>query len=478
MEAQRYHGTSGRQLKFIWYGRGLALWAVIVLVTGLLVLLGQVRQVEQAFITDTHAALRRLEQALQANQQALVAMVTFLEADPERNFADFNRYVTHLLQAYPQIRSAAILLLPDGHDGPLELAPLAGEQLAQPVLASLHQSIASIDAADAAMTVTLIDRAPGQEAFLLTHPLQLQETDRLVLLLEIAAAQLLPAAETLPSGMGLAVRLLTPTADASEVWWRANDYHQDAGLVPLPTLRFNSRIGSPGQVLEVSSYRRLSWAYIQPQALLSFAAAAVLGLLLSIGYGRSRIQREQARREAERELYRLANYDSLTGLPNRNLFKARLQRALTQARLRSLSVALCFVDLDGFKAVNDSAGHEAGDRLLQLVAQRLRAAVRSHDTVARLSGDEFVVVMEGISDREDAERVIAKLRQCFRQAFAVGAFRFELTASIGHSVFPEDGEHPAQLLRCADARMYASKYADWGTNTALDWLTAEAVSSE
>lgn len=471
MEALQNHGTTARRLKLFWYGGGLAIWAVAVVVTGLLVLLGQVRQVEQEFVDNTHAALRQLEQALKANEQALAAMLAFLEADSHRHYADFDHYVEHLLRAYPQIRQAALLLLPERAETEVELLPLAGAQLAEPIQAALASSLWGVETIEA--PIVLMPFALEQEAYLLVQPLQVQETTRLAVLLEVAVSQLLPAAESLPVGMALALRL--QTAAVTDAWWRANDYSPATQLWPWPTLRFVKQLGSAGQPMVVASYRRLSWGVMQPGVLLVFITAAVLGLLLALAYGHSRLQREQGRRDSELQLYRLANYDSLTGLPNRNLFKDRLQQALTQARLRASGVALCFVDLDGFKAVNDSAGHDAGDRLLQLVARRLLAAVRSEDTVARLSGDEFVVVMEGMESREDAERVVAKLQECFREPFAIGANRFPLTASIGFAVFPDDGEHPAQLLRRADARMYASKYADWSATAVPAWLPAETV---
>lgn len=472
MDVQHFLGAKARRLKIFWYGGGLAVWAVVMFVTGLLLLLGHARQVEQTFIEETQATLRELEQALWANEQVLAAMTAFLETDARRDFAAFSRYVERLLQTFPQIRLAAILLLPEQrHQAPLELMPLAGPTLAQPVLDSLSTAIARAEGLRGTLVVPMPEHAPEQETFLLLQPLSLPESARLALLLQVDVGQALPTAKSLPSGMAVMARLEGPAAVAARAWWRVSD--AAAAVSVLPTLRLESQVGRGGLVLAATSYQRLSLGQLQPMLVWAFFIAAALGLGLALAYGRSRFGREWRRREAELQLYQLANYDSLTGLPNRNLFIARLHRALTQARQHASGVALYFVDLDRFKGVNDSAGHDAGDRLLQLVAKRLQAAVRSQDTVARLSGDEFVVVMEGISAREDAERVVAKLQQCFGQPFAVEEHRFHLTASIGFATFPEDGEHPAQLLRHADARMYASKYADWSAAAPPGWLAVD-----
>jgi diguanylate cyclase (GGDEF)-like protein/PAS domain S-box-containing protein len=156
-------------------------------------------------------------------------------------------------------------------------------------------------------------------------------------------------------------------------------------------------------------------------------------------------------RLAEQQVLRLARYDGLTGLPNRNMFGDELERTLAKARRAGTRFALFFIDLDRFKNINDSLGHGAGDQLLKVMAARLRALLRESDLVARLGGDEFVVLLEGgVEPAAVAEPVQIEARS------------FQVTGSIGISLYPDDGEDAATLLKHADAAMYLAK--DQGKN--------------
>ena len=153
------------------------------------------------------------------------------------------------------------------------------------------------------------------------------------------------------------------------------------------------------------------------------------------------------------------NHDDLTGLPNRTLLVDRIGRALGHARRSSTEVALMFVDLDEFKAVNDTFGHEAGDALLRLVSDRLRGCLRDEDTVARLGGDEFVLLLPHIEGVDAAITVAQRVKLSFAEPFRVGEERFAMTASIGVSLYPHDGETPESILAAADSAMYRVKAA-------------------
>ncbi len=161
---------------------------------------------------------------------------------------------------------------------------------------------------------------------------------------------------------------------------------------------------------------------------------------------------------AEQELRYLANYDTLTSLPNRSLLSERLSRAVVRARRESGRVAVLFVDLDRFKDVNDSLGHSMGDRVLRAAAARVLQAVGPQHTVARLSGDEFTVVLEDIGSAEEAERVAQGIIDAFAVPLSFGD-RHELviSPSIGISLYPEHAEVPSELLKHADTAMYQAK---------------------
>ncbi|MFN3400006.1 MAG: putative bifunctional diguanylate cyclase/phosphodiesterase [Ferrovibrio sp.] len=163
------------------------------------------------------------------------------------------------------------------------------------------------------------------------------------------------------------------------------------------------------------------------------------------------------RKAAKARIHHLAFYDSLTGLPNRALLHRLLEQALAAAKRYRRSGALLFIDLNRFKPINDSLGHAAGDRLLQQVAERLRAAVRTEDVVARLGGDEFVIALFDIARREDAARVAQKVLHALEPSFRIEGHTLHVGAAIGISIFPRDGNTPETLLRMADIAMYRSK---------------------
>ena len=173
------------------------------------------------------------------------------------------------------------------------------------------------------------------------------------------------------------------------------------------------------------------------------------------------------RKRIERELSQLAKFDPLTGLPNRLLFRDRLAQAVQRTDRRDHVVALIFIDLDGFKAVNDRYGHAMGDRLLVAVAERLRRVVRCTDTVARLGGDEFTIILEGLRHPDDAARVAEQALLSLRQAFEIGGVAIELGASLGVAIASHAAEVPDALTHRADAAMYRAK-ACGGTGYRFD----------
>lgn len=163
------------------------------------------------------------------------------------------------------------------------------------------------------------------------------------------------------------------------------------------------------------------------------------------------------RKRAERRLTQLAHYDTLTGLPNRALFHDRLRQALAAAHRYGDDMAVMFLDLDGFKRVNDTLGHEAGDLLLRAVAQRLRDCTRESDTVARLGGDEFTVILPKVAAREDVAVVARKILDTVGAGYLIDGHTNTVTASIGISLYPHDGHDDETLLKQADHAMYQAK---------------------
>jgi len=158
-----------------------------------------------------------------------------------------------------------------------------------------------------------------------------------------------------------------------------------------------------------------------------------------------------------RQMERLAYHDALTGLPNRLFLSQRLKEAMHDARRRGEQLAVCYLDLDGFKPINDRFGHATGDKLLQTVASRLQALVRANDTVARIGGDEFALLLGGFRCAEDCSPLIRRVLAAIESPAEVEGHLVTVTASIGITVFPDDASEPDTLLRHADAAMYLAK---------------------
>jgi diguanylate cyclase (GGDEF)-like protein len=165
-------------------------------------------------------------------------------------------------------------------------------------------------------------------------------------------------------------------------------------------------------------------------------------------------------RDSEARMAHMAYHDAMTGLPNRIMFDDRLSQAIAQAERRGSIFAIIYIDLDRFKPVNDRLGHDAGDAALSSVAQRLLAEVRKGDTVARIGGDEFAIILLDLSrDRNDADHIKEKIRAAIAQPILYGDQVFEIGASLGIAFFPQDGDQAETLLCAADRAMYRDKNA-------------------
>jgi len=170
------------------------------------------------------------------------------------------------------------------------------------------------------------------------------------------------------------------------------------------------------------------------------------------------LQEEIVEREKiSAELKFLANHDALTGLPSLRLCKDRLERSLIESRRSQKMTAVMFVDLDGFKIVNDTYGHEFGDIVLRTTAERIKAEIREVDTVARIGGDEFIIIMSSVPSLGIVERVAANLIEQISQTIQLNQREVSVGASLGIALYPDDGTTADELIRRADAAMYRVK---------------------
>jgi len=175
----------------------------------------------------------------------------------------------------------------------------------------------------------------------------------------------------------------------------------------------------------------------------------------------ARIELVEARL-GERRARHLAQHDSLTALPNRSHFSERLDQALRGDDEQAPALAVLFLDLDGFKPINDRHGHDAGDTLLRIVAERLSRSVRSQDMVCRLGGDEFACMLNAPRDREHLSQLATKLFAAVSAPLTVGGVQISVKPSIGIAVCPSDGDTSATLLKRADSAMYRAKRRQLG----------------
>ncbi len=192
--------------------------------------------------------------------------------------------------------------------------------------------------------------------------------------------------------------------------------------------------------------------------LLTQAIMQIEGSKKSLQSLNDKLNREiTVRKQVEERIRYMASHDELTGLPNRALFADRLQNAQKLAARNTQKLAVLFIDLDGFKAVNDTFGHKAGDRLLQEIAQRLQSAVRESDTVARVGGDEFIVLINAVHGDADATMVASKIIESVGLPVDLGETQAKVGCSIGISIFPDHSKETEKLIAYADAAMYDIK---------------------
>ena len=193
------------------------------------------------------------------------------------------------------------------------------------------------------------------------------------------------------------------------------------------------------------------------QMIWQIGGAAALLLSFVVIWNLSLRREVSLRRQAEQKMRFMATHDDLTKLPNRSLIKERIEQALLQHARHNETLALLFIDLDGFKDVNDRFGHDVGDELLLALAKELSETVRKSDTVARFGGDEFVILLTGLLNRDDAAIVAEKILHRLSQPINLSVGEVQVGASIGIAVYPEDGTDSARLLKVADNLMYRIK---------------------
>ncbi|MET1081353.1 MAG: diguanylate cyclase [Pseudomonas sp.] len=296
----------------------------------------------------------------------------------------------------------------------------------------IHQIVGELLPADN-FSVMLYDEASGELRSAYHVDLQGQVPHSHRLDANTACAQVMRTGQTL---------LLTPESRLA-----AGAVEQSPYWLGVPLQSCNGTIGA----MVLQGYAGGASYSAQDQELLQFVSTQIADAI--------------ERKQLHSRLQFIARHDPLTGLPNRALLADRLSTALARARREQGRLALLYLDLDKFKEVNDNCGHAAGDLLLQVVALRLRQCVRESDTVARIGGDEFVILLESIQLDEHAWALAEKIRNALNQPFDLGGYQQSVLPSIGMALYPEHGDQEQRLLQLADEAMYVAKRS--GGNRAL-----------
>jgi diguanylate cyclase (GGDEF)-like protein len=227
--------------------------------------------------------------------------------------------------------------------------------------------------------------------------------------------------------------------------------------VLFPKLSLSLTLNSKTQPFILYLEKQLGWNILDWWLLSVLIIVGGISFYVLINYARVFHISEMNRMQEADHLFYLANHDSLTGLANRYLLMDRLKHALNQAKRSGSKLAVIFMDLDEFKPVNDIYGHDFGDKLLKSVSERLLACIRKGDTLARRSGDEFILVLESVEDDETIKMVIEKIKDAFESNFKINQVELNVRMSIGFSIYPDDASDDDELLNIADQRMYKNK---------------------
>lgn len=228
----------------------------------------------------------------------------------------------------------------------------------------------------------------------------------------------------------------------------------------FPRLRYERKLEAESQPFILLAEQQLGWSALDFRQLAAILAITLLlfGILLRFVLAHRRNELERC--QTESQFAYLATHDALTGLANRTLFMDRLKHAMARAHRCDTRIALLFLDLDKFKQVNDTYGHGVGDQLLKMVAERIGSNVREDDTVARLSGDEFIVILESITTHQGAATAAEVINNKLVQPFHINGKILNIDVSIGTAIYPDDSEDIEELIKIADEAMYAVKGKD------------------
>lgn len=224
----------------------------------------------------------------------------------------------------------------------------------------------------------------------------------------------------------------------------------------FPKLTAEGQLNSRGQPFAFSVDKQLGWSDLDVPLVIATGCTSLLFLVLLLVFLKIYLRREEQREKSANHLLHMATHDALTGLPNRTLLADRFSQACSRTQRRDITFSIMFLDLNGFKKVNDTYGHEVGDQLLKTMGGLLKECIRNEDTLSRISGDEFVILLEDTTYL-NAKMIAQKIQAKLTRSLHIQDIELNIGISIGIAVYPDDGTEMGELFRKADARMYKAK---------------------
>ena len=281
-----------------------------------------------------------------------------------------------------------------------------------------------------------------------------------LVLLEVNAESIRNEIETLADDLDLRVHHANYASDDPHglLFHIANDpvslYPWESKL--FPKLTAEKMVEGSGQPFKIKAVKQLKWYDLNLPLLISTGTTTLFSLALLLMFLSGHYQREKQRKANEIRLHHMVMHDALTGLPNRTLLADRFNQASARAQRHNTSFSIVFLDLNKFKKVNDSFGHETGDKLLKTLGSLLKQCIRAEDTLSRISGDEFVIILED-TPYEKAEHVCRKIQARLEKPVNIGGVEMTISVSHGIATYSKDGKTMSELIRKADERMYKAK---------------------
>jgi diguanylate cyclase (GGDEF)-like protein len=497
------------KLKPLWsYGLVLVAWGAATSVTMVLVFKLVLQEVNAAFTQRTEQLYESVEHIARDNEAVLEGFSAFLGAIEYADRDSASRYAQQILVRYPHVYGLEVALkvkrkdlrrfiarqrqswfpefkvkefneranraLPSAANRPVyhpiifveprrpDTQQRIGIDLSsEPFLNDALQQAIKSRSSVATVPFKLVD---GPKGYILFRPIPnptkgaVAKRKEAVALLEVNAEAIEKAVAPLVQNLDFRLRHANSSGD------EAKDLmiHIPAPLPNrleakyFPQLTAERKLKNRGQPFVLTVHKQLLWSDLDLPLVITTGCTSFLSLALILFFLAAYFRREEERERSAERLLHMATHDALTGLPNRILLADRFSQACSRAQRRSTPFSVMFIDLNGFKQVNDTYGHEMGDELLKSVGELLKECIREADTLSRISGDEFVILLEDTS-RENAGKVARKIQARLKVPLSIRDVKLNVGLSLGIAVYPEDGITMNDLLKIADERMYEAK---------------------